>query len=80
VASSSVGVALALLASLLRESANDSPALRFFAFKEHLEGGVLNALIRGGGDFVSDGEIGNEFCIQWSTYWASQVTACVEQS
>jgi hypothetical protein len=67
-ASSSVGVALVLLASLFRELVKSSPALRFSAFKEPLEGGVLKALIRVGGDFRSGGGIGSEFCIQWLAY------------
>jgi hypothetical protein len=79
-ASLSVGVTLALLASLLRESVNGRPALQFFAFKEYLEGDVLNAPICGGGDSLNASDIGNEICIQLSTYWASQGMSYVEQS
>ena len=65
-ASSSAGVPFARLASLLSESGNDSPALRFCGIREDCERGVLNTSICGRGDFLSDGDIDNKFCRQSS--------------
>ena len=56
-ASSSVGVALALLVSFLSESVNDKLAERVLGFREDCEGSVLNGSTLCGGDCLSDGEI-----------------------
>jgi hypothetical protein len=59
-ASSSVGVAFALLVSFLSESVNDMPALRGVGFREDCEGVALKVSISRGGDLLSDGDIDNK--------------------
>lgn len=67
-ASSSPGVAFALLASLSIESVNGRLVLRVFKFKDHCEGGVRNASIWGGEGFLGDGDTDNKFCSRLSAH------------
>ena len=59
-ASSSVGVAFALLLSFLSESVNDMLAQRVVAFRDDCERGVWKGSISRGGDLLSDGDIDNK--------------------
>jgi hypothetical protein len=56
-ASSSVGVAFALLVSFLSELVNDMPAQRVVAFRDDCERVALKGSISRGGDLLSDGGI-----------------------
>ena len=59
-ASSSVGVAFALLVSFLSESVNDMPGLRGVGFREDCKGVALKGSISRGEDLLSDGDIDNK--------------------
>jgi hypothetical protein len=59
-ASSSVGIAFALLASFLSESVNDIPGLRGVGFREDCERVALNRSVSRGGDPLSDGDVDNK--------------------
>ena len=59
-ASSSVGVAFALLVSFLSESVNDMPGLRGVGIREDCEGVALKGSISRGGDLLSDGDMDNK--------------------
>ena len=59
-ASSSVGLAFALLVRFLSESLNDMPARRLVGFREDCERVILKGSISRGGDLLSDGDIDNK--------------------
>jgi hypothetical protein len=61
-ASSSVGVALALLVNFLSDSVNDVPALPILGLREDCGVGVSKGSTLCGGDFFSEGDIDNKPC------------------